>query len=98
VASPPFEPAELLRASAASYAEVALANIGREFPSGIYHTMERPGDFPFRPRERTPVFFGSFDWHSCVEMYWLLLRLLSAVPGAVPAPLIRETLKGLLAP
>ena len=95
---PAFEPAELLRANAASYAEVALANIGREFPSGIYHTMESPGDFPFRPRQRTPVFFGSFDWHSCVEMYWLLLRLLRVVPDAVPTSLIRETLKGLLTP
>ena len=97
-AGPAFEPAGLLRANAASYAAVALVNIGREFPSGIYHTMERPGDFPSRPRERTPVFFGSFDWHSCVEMHWLLLRLLRAIPDAVPAPEIRETLKRVFTP
>ena len=87
-----FSAAELLQANAAVYAGVALANIDREFPSGFYHTMERPGDFPFRPRERTPVFFGSFDWHSCVEMHWLLVRLLRMVPGAIPVLKIRETL------
>jgi Protein of unknown function (DUF2891) len=93
-----FDPGRLLRARAADYAAVALANIGREFPALIYHTMERPGDFPSRPRERTPVFFGSFDWHSCVEMHWLLVRLLRVLPTAVPVPQIRKTLKGQLAP
>jgi hypothetical protein len=44
------------------------------------------------------VFFGSFDWHSCVEMHWLLLRLLRAIPDAVPAPEIRETLKRVFTP
>jgi hypothetical protein len=87
-----LSPAGLLRASAASYASVALANIDREFPSNIFHTMEQPGDFPSRPRERTPVFFGSFDWHSCVEMHWLLVRLLRTVPEVVPVPQIRHTL------
>jgi Protein of unknown function (DUF2891) len=49
----------LLRANAATCARVALENISREFPSDVHHTMARPGDFPLRPRERTPVFFGS---------------------------------------
>jgi Protein of unknown function (DUF2891) len=84
--------ADLLRAGAASYAEVALGNIRREFPSGVRHTMTAPGDFPYRPRARTPVFYGSYDWHSCVEMHWLLARLLRAVPGAVPAGEIRAVL------
>ena len=87
-----FDPGRLLQANAAAYAQVALANIEREFPSGIHHTMERPRDFPSRPRERTPVFFGSFDWHSCVEMHWLLVRLLRLSPSAVPHQLIRNAL------
>ena len=77
---------------------MALANIEREFPSSVYHVMERPGDFPASPRERTPVFFGSFDWHSCVEMHWLLVRLLRTVPEVVPAPQIRDTLNRQLTP
>src|SRR5262249_46199683 len=64
---------ELLHAEAAGYAEVAIANLKREFPSDVRHTMAGPGDFPFRPRVRTPVFYGSLDWHSAVEMHWLLM-------------------------
>ncbi len=82
----------VLHDEAASYARVALANIRREFPSGVYHTMKAPGDFPYRPRARSPVFYGSFDWHSCVEMHWLLVRLLRVAPDAVPADEIRTAL------
>jgi hypothetical protein len=84
--------AALLRAEAGSYARVALANIKREFPSTVYHTMKKPGDFPYRPRARTPAFYGSYDWHSSVEMHWLLVRLLRVAPGAVPGDEIRAAL------
>jgi Protein of unknown function (DUF2891) len=84
--------AERLRVEAADYARVALDNIRREFPSSVIHTLNRPGDFPFRPKARTPVFYGSFDWHSCVEMHWTLLRLLRRVPELVPEPEIRTVL------
>ena len=33
------------------------------------------------PRELHPIFFGSFDWHSCVHGWWTLLTLTAAVPG-----------------
>jgi len=33
------------------------------------------------PRELHPLFFGSFDWHSCVHGYWLLCRLYRRFPG-----------------
>lgn len=81
-----------LRANAAGYARVAMINIATEFPSDIRHLMRAPDDLPRRPRERTPVFFGSYDWHSCVEMHWLLIRLLRAVPDAVPAEELRAVL------
>jgi hypothetical protein len=61
----------VLREHTGEYAQVALSNIAREFPADVHHLMQAPGDFPYRPRERTPVFYGSFDWHSCVEMFWL---------------------------
>jgi hypothetical protein len=32
------------------------------------------------PREAHPIFFGSFDWHSCVHGYWLLARLVRRFP------------------
>jgi hypothetical protein len=84
----------VLRTKAAGYVEVALTNIAREFPSDVHHTMRAPGDVPRRPRERTPVFYGSFDWHSCVEMHWLLVRLLRRAGDVVPQDRIRAALDG----
>jgi DUF2891 family protein len=90
--------AELLRTEGAGYAAAALANIKHEFPSAMQHTMTGPGDFPYRPRVRSPVFYGSFDWHSSVQMHWTLLRLLRAVPGAVNTNRIRMALNGQFTP
>ena len=64
-----------LRPEADGYAAQALDNIGREFPSYVTVLLTGPGEFPARPRDRTPVFYGSLDWHSCVEMHWVLVRL-----------------------
>jgi hypothetical protein len=33
------------------------------------------------PRTLHPVFYGSFDWHSCVHMHWLLARIARLAPG-----------------
>jgi Protein of unknown function (DUF2891) len=83
---------DLLLEHAAGLAEVAVKNIRVEFPSFIVHLMRQPGDFPQRPRDVFPAFYGSFDWHSCVEMHWLLVRLLSSLPGALPEAEIRAAL------
>ena len=82
----------ILQEQAAAYAQVAMANIGREFPSLLIHLMSKAGNVPARPADRTPVFYGSLDWHSCVEMHWLLVRLLRLASGVVPAAQIRELL------
>ena len=81
-----------LHAEADGYARLALENIAREFPALLSALMTAPGQFPRRPRDRTPVFYGSFDWHSCVEMHWVLVRLLQACPDAVPAAGVRSAL------
>ena len=83
---------DILVEHASGYARIAMENIGREFPLFLVHMMNGPGDFPNRPTERTPVFFGSLDWHSCVEMHWLLARLLRLAPEAVPAGQCRAVL------
>lgn len=90
--TPPPEGAATLRSLAPAYAQVAVATIGREFPGDAWHTWRSPGDAPPRPRERTPVFWGSYDWHSSVEMHWVLVRLLRLVPGAFPASEARAVL------
>ena len=78
---------------APAYAGVALATIGREFPGDAWHTWRAPDDAPPRPRERTPVFWGSYDWHSSVEMHWVLVRLLRLAPGAFAASEARAALE-----
>jgi hypothetical protein len=87
-----------LRPELDGYARVALDNLGREFPAFVTAVMTAPGDFPFRPRMRNPVFYGSFDWHSCVEMFWVLVRLLKTAPDDVPALEIRAALDARLTP
>jgi hypothetical protein len=72
---------------------VALANIAREFPHHEPLLQMEPGSVP-RPRDLHPSFYGSFDWHSCVEMHWLLVRLLQVVPELVPEAEIRIALNG----
>ena len=81
-----------LRPELDGYARQAMDNIGREFPSYVTALLTGPGQFPARPRDRNPVFYGSLDWHSCVEMHWVLVRLLKVAPGAVPAAEIRAVL------
>jgi hypothetical protein len=83
---------DLLLEHAAGFAEVAVKNIRAEFPSFIGSVMRQPGDFPQRPRDVFPAFYGSFDWHSCVEMHWLLARLLRTLPGTLPEAEIRAAL------
>jgi hypothetical protein len=81
-----------LRPEAGRYAAQALDNIGREFPSYLTVLLTGPGEFPARPSDRTPVFYGSLDWHSCVEMHWVLVRLLKVAGDAVPATQVRSAL------
>src|ERR1017187_8234222 len=83
-----------LHAEAGSYARLALKNIGREFPAYVIVMMNGPGDFPARPRDRTPVFFGTLDWDSCVDRHWVLVRLLKLAGDAVPAAVSRAARGG----
>ena len=53
-----------------------MANVTREFPNKLDHVLTGPQDVE-GPRALHPIFYGSFDWHSCVHGYWVLARLLS---------------------
>ena len=64
----------MLEKLAEEYAAVAAANVRREYPNDLRLVLTGPGPVP-SPRELHPAFYGSFDWHSCVEMHWLLVRL-----------------------
>jgi len=74
---------------AESFARLALANIGHEYPAKLDHVLS--GDESLAPpRALFPVFHGSFDWHSCVHGHWMLARLLRLHPGLGSAPEIRR--------
>ena len=64
---------------AAHFAGLALGHVGREFPNKLDHVLAGPEDAR-TPRELHPIFYGSFDWHSCVHGWWLLARVLRLFP------------------
>ena len=66
-------------ATATRFAELALANIAREYPHKLDHVMAADAD-AMTPRLLHPAFHGSYDWHSCVHMHWLLARLRNRFP------------------
>ena len=67
-------------ALASRLARIALVNVRTEYPNKPDHVLASPGDV--RPsRELHPAFYGSYDWHSCVHMHWLLARLRRLHPG-----------------
>lgn len=79
----------LTRDLAEKFAALALAHVSREYPNSMQHVMEGPDDI-VGPREAHPIFFGSYDWHSCVHGYWLLARLLGRYPDLTAARAIGD--------
>ncbi|WP_322028462.1 DUF2891 domain-containing protein [Paraburkholderia sp. J76] len=69
----------LTAAHASKFASLALAHLTREYPNKLTHSLEGPQDVQ-GPRALHPVFYGSYDWHSCVHGYWLVLHLLERFP------------------
>ncbi|MEP6690192.1 MAG: DUF2891 family protein, partial [Gemmatimonadaceae bacterium] len=59
---------------ASRFASLALAHVTRAYPHKVDHII-RSADELRPPRELHPIFYGSFDWHSCVHGYWLLATL-----------------------
>jgi hypothetical protein len=75
-------------ALAERFAAIALGHVTREYPNHIAHALSGPDDVG-TPRQLHPVFYGSFDWHSCVHGYWLLARIFKRFPDGQNAPMIR---------
>jgi len=66
--------------TAPRFARIALGHVTREFPNAVAHAS---------PRSLHPIFFGSYDWHSCVHSYWLLATLYRLAPGIPESAAIR---------
>ena len=83
--------------TAARFAEIAIGHVTREYPHKLDHVLEGPEDV-LGPRALHPLFFGSFDWHSCVHGWWLLLRVRRLFPGLPVARRIEAFADEMLAP
>jgi hypothetical protein len=82
---------------AARFAEAALGHVIREYPHKLDHVMDGPEDV-LGPRDLHPIFFGSFDWHSCVHGYWTLLRVKRLFPELPVAARIEKLGDEMLTP
>jgi hypothetical protein len=77
---------------ASIFARLALSHIEREYPNKLDHVLRGPGDV-CSPRDLHPLFYGSFDWHSCVHGYWLLATLRRRCPEIAEAAAISGLLE-----
>ncbi|THD75113.1 MAG: DUF2891 domain-containing protein [Phenylobacterium sp.] len=95
--SPTDTSERLTPALASQFAKIALGHVSREYPNKLDHVLE--GDADARgPRDLHPIFYGSFDWHSCVHGYWLLASLLRREPGIAEAGQIHALFDAQLTP
>jgi hypothetical protein len=90
-------PHQLTPAIAQRFAEAALGHVTREYPHKLDHVMDGPEDV-LGPRDLHPIFFGSFDWHSCVHGYWLLMRVRRLFPDIPAAPRSDVLLEEMITP
>jgi len=86
--SPTASDRRLTPALASKFAAIALGHVTRAYPHKADHVFAGPEDVAPH-REHHPIFFGSFDWHSCVHGYWTLAVLLRRFPKVAEAPAIR---------
>lgn len=82
---------------AAKFARLALSHVTRELPNKLDHVINDAADIK-SPRELHPVFYGSFDWHSCVHGYWLLATVHRLFPSLGEANEIERLFNAQLTP
>jgi hypothetical protein len=68
-------------------ARIALGHVAKEYPHKLDHVLLDDED-AIPPRVLHPIFFGSFDWHSCVHGWWTLLTLKRLFPEIAEAEAI----------
>jgi hypothetical protein len=82
---------------ASKFAGVALGHVRREYPNKLDHVLDGPEDAQ-GPRALHPIFYGSFDWHSCVHSHWLLAKIYRLFPQIAETVAIRALLDGQFTP
>jgi hypothetical protein len=79
------------------FAGIALGHVRQEYPHKLDHVMDGPEDVK-GPKALHPIFHGSFDWHSCVHGYWLLMRLRRLFPDLPSRTRIEALFEEMLTP
>lgn len=79
------------------FARIALGHVRREYPNNVDHALAEPSDAR-TPSQLHPIFYGSYDWHSCVHSYWMLARLLRRYPDFAAASDIRALFEAQFVP
>jgi hypothetical protein len=82
---------------AAQMARIALGHVAREYPHKLDHVLGSDAD-ALSPRALHPIFFGSYDWHSCVHGWWTLLTLRRLFPHVEEASAIAELAQSTFTP
>ncbi|MDZ4778201.1 MAG: DUF2891 domain-containing protein [Alphaproteobacteria bacterium] len=74
---------------ATRFTTIALGHVARAYPHKLDHVWLSDTDGT-TPRAQHPIFFGSFDWHSCVHGYWTLARCLRRFPDRTECAALRS--------
>ena len=80
--------------AASRFAAAAIGHITREYPNKLDHVLTGPQDV-LSPRALHPIFYGSFDWHSCVHGWWTLFTCYRLYPDLPEAHRIRADAEAL---
>ncbi len=77
--------------AASNFVQLALRCVQTEYPNKLSHVMNGPQEV-LPPKTLHPVFFGCFDWHSCVHGHWMLVKVLKTFPVLPQADSVRQIL------
>ncbi|NOY36555.1 MAG: DUF2891 domain-containing protein [Chlorobi bacterium] len=83
--------------AAGNFARLAFTCIRQEYPNKLSHVMNDSSEVK-SPKALHPVFYGCFDWHSCVHGYWMLVHLLRTYPDLPHQEEIRSAISERLTP
>jgi hypothetical protein len=85
------------QAVASQLARIALGHVTAEYPHKADLVLLDAADL--RPaRDLHPIFYGSFDWHSCVHSYWLLATIADGFPDIAERAAIAALFESSLTP
>ncbi len=96
-APPEVDAPELTAALASKLAALPLSCVGKPYPNKPGHVFASDAEAVPHP-QKTPIFFGCFDWHSSVHMHWTLVRLLRRFPDLPEAPRVVAALDAAFTP